>query len=166
MQKILLDGWIDVAVLQNLFGIGPDAEIGHSAGGNVRPAMGYTLRDYRNVAHGNFAGDIVAYNLTTAGRAIENLGDFAVRTGTHAIHDLAAGNQGARTGDHDIGLVGIVMRNAARGWRLGAGRKRLDAARNSIGRPLRRSASWARATGRAALDHGDGELIGAEIHHF
>src|ERR1700735_293470 len=121
MQKILLDSWIDVAMLQDLFGIGPDAEIGHSAGGNVRPAVGHALRDYRNIAHRDFAGDIVAYNLTTAGRAVEDLGDFAVRTGAHAIHDLAAGNQGARARNHNIGLVGIVMRNAARGWRLGAG---------------------------------------------
>ena len=66
----LLDGGIDVAVLQHLLGVRAHAEIGHFVG-DVGPAMRHACRDDRNVTDSNLARDIIAYDLAAAGGTIE-----------------------------------------------------------------------------------------------
>src|SRR6266566_4432600 len=150
--NLLLERWIHVPVLEDLFQIRPYAQV-RDVIGDVRKSMRHVLRDDDNVTRLYFTAR-VSHHCAAAGRTVQDCRHFAVWRRTPPVDDGAPCDQGRATRYDDVTLGRIIVEDAGGAFRV---RTLLSACRRGVRR--RRRISTTAASHGPAVDDGDSELI-------
>src|SRR6266403_4928723 len=156
--NLLLERWIHIPVLEDLFQIRPYAQV-RDVIGDGRKSMGHALGDDDNVARLYFTAR-VSHHRAAAGRTVQDCRHFAVWRRTPPVSDGAPSNQRRTPRYDDVTLGRIVVEDAGGAFRV---RTLLSACRRGVRR--RRGICATTASHRPAVNDGDAELVLIHIDH-
>src|SRR5882762_4423686 len=156
--NLLLERWIHVPVLEDLFQIRPYAQV-RDVIGDVRKSMRHVLRDDDNVTRLYFTAR-VSHHCAAAGRTVQDCRHFAVWRRTPPVDDGAPCDQGRATRYDDVTLGRIIVEDAGGAFRV---RTLLSACRRGVYR--RGGIGATTASHRPAVNDGDTKLVLIHIDH-